>query len=104
MYSYPEGITDELIEVVANQKKIAKYFDIPIQHIANNLLKKMNRKTSKENIIKLIEKIREKIPDVTLRTSLIVGFPGETKEEFEELKQFVRWAKFDKLGVFTYSK
>lgn len=104
LYSYPEGITDELIEVVANQKKIAKYFDIPIQHIANNLLKKMNRKTSKENIIKLIEKIREKIPDVTLRTSLIVGFPGETKEEFEELKQFVRWAKFDKLGVFTYSK
>ena len=104
LYSYPEGITDELIQVVKNEKKIAKYFDIPIQHISNEVLKKMNRKTSKENIEKLISKIRKEIPDVTLRTSLIVGFPGETKEQFDELYDFVEKTKFDKLGVFEYSK
>ena len=104
LYSYPEGITDELIETVAKNKKIAKYFDIPIQHISDNVLKRMNRKTSKKQIIELLEKIRSKIPDVTLRTTLIVGFPGETKEEFEELKEFVKTAKFDKLGTFMYSK
>ncbi len=104
LYSYPEGITDELIEVVAKNEKIAKYFDIPIQHISDNILKRMNRKTSKKNITELIEKIRNKIPEVTLRTSLIVGFPGETKNEFEELLEFVETTKFDKLGVFQYSK
>lgn len=104
LYSYPEGITDKLIEIVANNDKIAKYFDIPIQHILDPILKKMNRKTSKENIIKILEKIRNKIPNVTLRTSLIVGFPGETKENFEELLEFVKDTKFDKLGTFMYSK
>lgn len=104
LYSYPEGITEELVEVVASNNKIAKYFDIPIQHISNPILKKMNRRTSKENIIKIIEKIRNKIPDVTLRTSLIVGFPGETKKDFEELLEFVKNTKFDKLGTFMYSK
>ena len=104
LYSYPEGISDELIEFVANNDKIAKYFDIPVQHIANNMLKKMNRKTSKEQIQGLIEKIRERIPEVTLRTSLMVGFPGETDEDFEELCKFVQQAKFDKLGAFMYSK
>ena len=104
LYSYPEGITDELIETVARNKKISKYFDIPIQHISDNVLKRMNRKTSKKQITELLEKIRSKIPDVTLRTSLIVGFPGETEEEFEELKQFIKTAKFDKLGTFMYSK
>ena len=104
LYSYPEGITDELIQVVKNEEKIAKYFDIPIQHISNEVLKKMNRKTSKENIEKLISKIRKEIPEVTIRTSLIVGFPGETKEHFEELYDFVEKTKFDKLGVFEYSK
>lgn len=104
LYSYPEGITDELIEVVANNPKIANYFDIPIQHIANPILKKMNRHTSKKQIQELIQKIRSKLPDVTLRTSLIVGFPGETKKEFEELLTFVRQTKFDKLGTFMYSK
>ena len=104
LYSYPEGITDELIKTVANNNKIAKYFDIPIQHISNPILKKMNRRTSKENITSIIEKIRKQIPDVTLRTSLIVGFPGETNENFEELLEFVKTAKFDKLGVFKYSK
>ena len=104
LYSYPEGITDELIDVVAKNEKIAKYFDIPIQHISDDILKRMNRKTSKKNIENLIEKIRSKIPEVTLRTSLIVGFPGETKENFEELEEFVKRARFDKLGVFKYSK
>ena len=104
LYSYPEGITDELIECVANNNKIANYFDIPIQHISDDILKKMNRKTNKKQIINLLEKIRNKIPDVALRTSLIVGFPGETKENFEELEEFVKKAQFDKLGVFPYSK
>ena len=104
LYSYPEGITDELIDTVANNKKIAKYFDIPIQHISNTILKRMNRKTSKQNIEKLLEKIKAKIPEVTLRTSLIVGFPGETKDDFNELLEFVKKAKFDKLGIFMYSK
>lgn len=104
LYSYPEGITDELIKTVANNNKIAKYFDIPIQHISNPILKKMNRRTSKEKITGIIEKIRKQIPDVTLRTSLIVGFPGETNENFEELLEFVKTTKFDKLGVFKYSK
>ena len=104
LYSYPEGITDELIDLVARNEKIAKYFDIPIQHISNSVLKRMNRKTNKENIEQLITKIKNKIPNVTLRTSLIVGFPGETEEDFKELMNFVEKAKFDKLGTFMYSK
>ena len=104
LYTYPEGITDELIDVVATNSKIAKYFDIPLQHISDNVLKRMNRKTNKKQINELISKIKSKIPDVTLRTSLIVGFPGETNEQFNELLDFVKTAKFDKLGVFKYSK
>lgn len=104
LYSYPEGITDELIDLVAKNPKIAKYFDIPIQHISNDVLKRMYRKTNKQQITNLIEKIRNKIPNVTIRTTLIVGFPGETKEEFEELLEFVKKTKFDKLGAFPYSK
>ena len=104
LYAYPEGITDELIETVATNIKIANYFDIPIQHISNRLLKMMNRRTSKEQIEGLIKKIRNKIPDVTLRTSLIVGFPSETEQDFKELQEFVKWSKFDKLGAFMYSK
>ena len=104
LYSYPEGITNELIQEVKNNSKTIKYFDIPIQHISNDLLKRMNRKTSKENIEKLIKNIRKEIPDAILRTSIIVGFPGETKEQFEELLEFIETAKFDKLGAFTYSK
>ena len=104
LYAYPEGITKELIDVVANNYKIANYFDIPIQHISNTVLKRMNRKTNKEQIENLLKAIRKNIPDVVLRTSLIVGFPGETKEDFEELKEFVKVAKFDKLGTFMYSK
>ena len=104
LYSYPEGITDELIEVVQKNDKIAKYFDIPIQHISDDVLKRMNRRTSKKQITNLLKKIREKIPNVTLRTSLIVGFPGETEENFKELQEFIKKAKFNKLGTFMYSK
>lgn len=104
LYAYPEGITDKLIETVKNNEKICKYFDIPIQHISDNVLKKMNRRTTKNEIINLIQKIRKEIPEVILRTSLIVGFPGETESEFEELREFVEQAKFDKLGAFQYSK
>ena len=104
LYSYPEGITDELIKVVKENDKICKYFDIPIQHISNDVLKRMNRKTSKEKIEKLIKKIRKEIPDAIIRTSLIVGFPGETQSDSDELYKFVQKTKFDKLGVFSYSK
>ena len=104
LYSYPEGITDKLIKVVKNNDKICKYFDIPIQHISNKILKTMNRRTSKEYIENLISKIRKEIPEVVLRTSLIVGFPGETQEDFDELYEFVNKTKFDRLGTFMYSK
>ena len=104
LYAYPESITDELIEVVKNNDKICKYFDIPIQHIANPVLKRMNRRTTGERIVDLIEKIKKEIPEAVLRTSLIVGFPGETKEDFEKLYNFVEKGYFNKLGVFTYSK
>lgn len=104
LYAYPETITDELIKVVKENDKICNYFDIPLQHISDSVLKRMNRKSNSESIKKLINKIRKEIPNVILRTSLIVGFPGETKEDFEELYQFVKETKFDKLGVFMYSK
>ena len=104
LYSYPETITDELIEEVKTNDKICNYFDIPIQHISDNILKKMNRKTTKKSIINLIEKLRKEIPNVIIRSTLMVGFPGETDEDFKELCDFVKWAKFDKLGCFSYSK
>ena len=104
LYAYPETITDELIEVVKDNEKICNYFDIPIQHISNPVLKKMNRKSNEESIKELIKKIRKEIPNVIIRTSLIVGFPGETQEDFEKLCQFVKTAKFDRMGAFTYSK
>lgn len=103
LYSYPETITDELIDVVKNNNKICNYFDLPIQHISNNILKKMNRKSDKESIIKLIDKLRKEIPDVILRTTLIVGFPGESEEDFNELYEFVKDTHFDRLGAFAYS-
>ena len=104
LYAYPESITNELIETVKNNNKVCKYFDIPIQHISNTILKRMNRKTSENDIEKLIKKIKKEIPSVILRTSLIVGFPGETNEDFEKLYKFVEKGYFDKLGVFMYSK
>lgn len=104
LYAYPETITDELIEVVKNNDKICKYFDIPIQHISDKVLKRMNRKSDSKSIKDLIKKIREQIPEVILRTTVIVGFPGETIEDFNELYNFIKEAGFDKLGAFTYSK
>jgi len=103
-YLYPDIFNDELIEVIANNKKICDYIDIPIQHCNNNILKRMNRNTTKEQILSLINKLRNKIPGVALRTSLIVGFPGESEEQFNELCDFVKLVEFDRLGVFTYSQ
>ena len=104
LYCYPEEITDELIEVIANNPKVMKYLDLPIQHISNNILKMMARKTNKETIIGKINLLREKVPGITLRTSLIVGFPGETEEDFNELCRFLKNYKLDNVGVFTYSQ
>lgn len=104
LYSYPETITDELIKVVEEEPKICKYFDIPIQHIANPVLKRMNRKSNGQSIRNLIKKLRYEIPNVVIRTTVMVGFPGETKEDFEELYNFIKEAKFDRLGAFSYSK
>lgn len=104
LYAYPETITDELIELVRDNPKICKYFDIPIQHISDSVLKRMNRKSDGDSIRKLIMKIRKEIPNVVIRTSLIVGFPGETEEDFNKLYEFVKEAEFDKLGTFMYSK
>ena len=104
LYAYPETITDELIDVVKNNEKICNYFDIPIQHISNSVLKKMNRKSNEESIKELIKKIRKEIPNVIIRTSLIVGFPGETEDDFQKLCEFVKIAEFDRMGAFTYSK
>ena len=104
LYSYPENITDELINVVKNNEKICNYFDIPIQHINDRILKLMNRKSDGDSIRKLVKKIRKEIPDVIIRTTLIVGFPTETHEEFLELYEFVKEAKFDRLGAFSYSR
>lgn len=104
LYSYPETITDELIEVVKKEEKICKYFDIPIQHISDSVLKRMNRKSNSESIRKVIKKLRKEIPNVVIRTTVMVGFPGETKEDFEELYNFIKETKFDRLGAFSYSK
>ena len=104
LYAYPESITDELIDVVKKHDNICNYFDIPIQHYSDSVLKKMNRKSDGKSIENLLEKIREKLPDVILRTSLIVGFPEESEDDFLKLYEFVNRAKFEKLGVFKYSK
>ncbi len=104
LYSYPESITNELIQEIKTNSKICKYLDIPMQHISDNILKKMNRKTTKKSTKELITKLRKEIPEIIIRSTLMVGFPGETEKDFEELYEFVKWAKFDKLGCFTYSK
>lgn len=104
LYAYPETITDDLIKVVKKNDKICKYFDMPIQHISNKVLKRMNRKSDKQSIENVIKRIRKEIPNVILRTTLIVGFPGETEQDFSELYEFVKETKFDKLGTFMYSK
>ncbi len=104
MYSYPESITEELVDVIKRYDNICNYFDMPIQHASNKILKLMNRKTTKEDILSKIEMIRKNIPDATLRTTIITGFPGEDENDFEQLVEFVKEVKFDKLGAFTYSR
>ena len=103
LYAYPERITDELLEVIASEDKLVKYLDIPLQHCNKEILKRMNRHGDRETLTALINKIRSKIPGVTLRTTLITGFPGETDEQFEELCEFVKEMRFERLGCFAYS-
>lgn len=104
LYLYPDEITDELIDLVSKEKNILPYFDIPIQHASNKVLKSMNRRGTNEEIKELIEKIRRKMPDAVIRTTLIVGFPGETEEDFEFLKNYIQEVPFEHLGAFAYSK
>ena len=103
LYCYPEEIYDELIETIRDEKKICHYLDIPIQHASDRILKRMGRRTSKQELIDIVGKLRKEISDIVLRTTLITGFPGETEEDHEELKEFVDEMEFDRLGVFTYS-
>lgn len=103
-YCYPELMTDELIEVFKTEPKLCNYFDIPIQHCSDKILKRMGRRTNKEQIVGLIDKIRREIPNAAIRTSLIAGFPGESESDFEELCDFVREVRFERLGVFAYSR
>ena len=103
LYCYPERVTDELLDVMANEKKIVKYMDLPIQHCDGEILKKMNRSGDEQSLRELIGKIRNRIPGITLRTTLITGFPGETEEQFSRLAEFVQDMKFDRLGCFPFS-
>jgi len=102
MYLYPTGIDGELIETIANSEKIVRYLDVPLQHVNNKILKSMRRPDTKDKLQRLIENLRLAMPDIVLRTTLIVGFPGETDRQFEELMNFVKWARFDALGCFKF--
>lgn len=104
LYTYPEDVDEELVEAVKRSAKVCPYFDMPIQHCSDGVLRRMNRRTSKQELLSKIELIRSRIPDAVIRTTLITGFPGETKEEFEEMKDFVSEVRFDRLGVFAYSQ
>lgn len=104
LYCYPDSITDELLDVMAEEEKIVKYIDLPLQHASGKVLRAMNRRGDRESLTALLQKIREKIPGVILRTTLITGFPGETEEDFTELAEFVKEIKFDRLGCFAYSQ
>lgn len=103
LYCYPEEITDELIQVMKEEPKICHYLDLPIQHANDTILKRMGRRTSKQELINIVQKLRKKIPDICLRTTLITGFPGETQEQHEEVMEFIDTLEFDRLGAFTYS-
>lgn len=104
LYLYPDEITDELIQLMKDDRRICPYLDMPIQHVNNTILKSMHRATSKEQIVDILTKLRKEIPDVSIRTSLIVGFPGETEEQFEELAQFLQAYPLDNVGIFEYSR
>lgn len=103
LYTYPDRITDELLDTVAREEKLVKYFDIPLQHVDGEILKRMNRRGDYDSLSALIDKIRQRVPGVTVRTTLITGFPGETDEQFCSLARFVKEKRFDRLGCFTYS-
>jgi ribosomal protein S12 methylthiotransferase len=103
LYLYPDGITPEMIQLIKNSKKLVKYFDMPLQHINNDVLKRMNRKMTREEVETVLMNLREQIPDAVIRTQFIVGFPGETDEQFEELLQFIADQQFDRVGCFKYS-
>jgi ribosomal protein S12 methylthiotransferase len=104
LYAYPDGISDELIELIAAEEKICNYLDVPLQHIDNDILSRMNRRADEEAIRRLLDRIRTRIPDITLRTSFIVGFPGETEQQFSRLLEFVNEGHFERVGVFRYSQ
>lgn len=103
LYCYPEEIDDELIEVIKNEPKVCHYLDMPIQHASDNILRKMGRRTNRQQLVEIIGKLRREIPDIALRTTLITGFPTETQQDFEQMYEFVDEMEFDRLGVFTYS-
>ena len=103
LYCYPEEINDELIQAIKNEPKVCHYLDMPIQHASDAILKRMGRRTSRQELIDIITKLRKEIPDIALRTTLITGFPGETKQDHEQMMEFVDSMEFDRLGVFTYS-
>jgi len=104
LYTHPAHYTDELIATIAGEEKVCKYLDLPVQHISDTILRKMNRRTAKRDIVELIARVRKKIPALTLRTSVIVGFPGESEKDFKELLDFVRRTRFERLGAFIYSR
>ena len=104
LYCYPDAITDELLEVMAQEKKIVKYIDLPLQHASGKILQAMNRRGDRQSLTALLQKIREKVPGVILRTTLITGFPGETEEDFTQLAEFIKEIRFDRLGCFAYSQ
>ena len=104
LYTHPAHYDDDLIDVIAKEEAICKYLDIPVQHISDKILKKMNRRITKEKTLRLIEKLRKKIPGIVLRTTIMVGFPGETEKDFKELLKFVKDTRFERLGVFVYSR
>ena len=104
LYCYPEEITDELIDVIASENKVCKYLDIPIQHASDNILRRMARRTTYDDLVNIIGRLRNNIPDITLRTTIIAGFPGETVEDVDTVIEFIKQMKFERLGVFTYSE
>ncbi len=104
MYLYPIHFTDELIGTIADSGKIIPYLDMPLQHINSQVLKRMQRRVNREKTVELVEKLRQRIPNLVLRTTFVVGFPGETEAQFEELRDFVRQTEFQRMGVFPYSR
>ena len=104
LYCYPDRVTDELIDVIAREDKIVKYIDIPLQHCNGEVLKRMNRRGNRESLTALLNKIKDRIPNVIFRSTFITGFPGETEEQFEELAEFAKEIRFQRLGCFPYSR